>query len=81
MGTLLVVTGVGGLAVRAADLGTAATAFLSVLVVVVGLICAGAVLVFLRARWAPLVACTTERPGSGCGACGQSCLKAGASTG
>jgi hypothetical protein len=81
LGTLLLVSGVGALAVRAAGVGTVATTALSALVLVVSLLCAGAVLVALRTRWAPLAACTTDRPGSGCGACGQACLKAGTSAG
>jgi len=78
LATLLAVVGTSAAALAVADLGTAVTVGVGVLALVVGLLAAGAVLVALRPRL--LEACSGETP-AGCGACGKSCLRAGASTG
>lgn len=75
---MLAVTGIAALALSVAELATGLTVALAALALVVGLLTAGTVVVALRPRL--LAACASRNPG-GCGGCGQSCLKAGASTG
>jgi hypothetical protein len=68
LGTLLVVGGLSGAALVAADLPELVTAALAVLATLVTVLTAGAVALALAPR--PEAAAAT-----GCGACGQTCLK------
>lgn len=83
LGTLLAVVGLVAAALAAADLGTAVTVVLGAAGIVVALLASGAVLVALRPSLVRRDDCATGDAGAGvgCGACGQACLKAGASTG
>jgi hypothetical protein len=68
-GTVLVVGGLSAAALAVAGLPLAATLGVGLLAALVTLLTAGAVLVAVRTRMAP-----PQAAGSGCGACGQSCL-------